>query len=105
MPGIRVDRQTLDGKMGNAVVKLRDAIADVQKVTAFLGRVGKPQLIDPAGPFKYTSDEADAFLAVFGRLDSGSRVLKGEQAGVADQNGLAVPFAYMLGIDDLTGLS
>lgn len=96
--GIRVDRTILDQRMGTVAVKVRDSLADAQRIHAFLIGLSDEELTDPGGEFKYTEDEVDSFRAVFGRLDSLARVAKGEQAGNNFQ------FAYLLGLNELTGL-
>lgn len=97
MPGVKVERDDLDQAMGAAAVKLREAFASALKVNGYLGRVGKPALIDQAGVFKYTEAEADDFLAVFGRLSALSELAAGGQPP-------EFPFQYLAGLENLTGL-
>ena len=73
MAGLKVTRELLDMRSAEAILAVREAVAKIETINAFLATVpsggeGGDPLTDPEGAFKYNEDEAYLMRYLFEQL-------------------------------------
>jgi len=72
MAGLKVTREALDTRMAEAILSVREAVAKIETINAFLATVPKGEtldpLTDPDGLYKYNDDEAYLIRFLFESL-------------------------------------
>lgn len=91
--GIPVSKELLNARAGETVVALRESLARVERLAAFLGRTTEQDL----AALGLDADEAYLLRVAFERLDTVRKVAYG-QAAVAD------PVDHLAYASQLTGL-